>query len=72
MDGKNLVSQGVVMKRFIAGTIFGLCIGVAATATAAKLVGDNGYLMGWDISVDGETVCSDPYIWTSTREIECD
>ena len=60
------------MKRFLAGAIFGLCLGIAITAAAAQLVGGSGYLMGWDVSINGETVCSDPYVWTSTREIECD
>ncbi len=60
------------MKNFIIGMIFGICLGVAFTAYAAKLVGDNGHLMGWDVTVGGEVVCSDPYAWTSTREIECD
>lgn len=60
------------MMKFIAGMLFGLGIGIAVTATAAQLVGDTGYLSGWDVSINGETVCSDPYIWTNTREIECD
>ncbi len=60
------------MKRFICGLIVGLCLGVAISAAAAKIVGDTGYLFGWDVTVGGETVCSDPYIWTSTHEIECD
>lgn len=59
------------MARFITGMLLGLGIGIAVTATAAQLVGQTGYLNGWDILINGETVCSDPYIWTNTREIEC-
>lgn len=39
---------------------------------AAKVVGDTGYLMGWDITKEGETICSDPYVWVDQQEIECD
>ncbi len=60
------------MKRFGIGLLLGLCLGIAATASAAKLVGESGYLMGWDITIDGETVCSDPYVWPGINEIECD
>jgi len=39
---------------------------------AAKVVGSDGYLMGWDVTKDGETICSDPFVWTGTQELECD
>ena len=60
------------MRRFLAGFILGLLVGGTTTAIAAQLVGDTGYLMGWDITKDGETICSDPYVWTATHELECD
>lgn len=60
------------MKKFIAGFLAGVVATLSITALAAKVVGDNGYLLGWSITKDGEEICSDPYVWTSTREIECD
>ena len=60
------------MKRFLAGLVLGLLIGISSTVFAAKLLGDDGYLTGWDVVMGGETLCTDPYIWTSTNEIECD
>ena len=60
------------MKRFLAGAIFELCLGVAITAAAAQIVGNNGYLMGWDVEINGEVVCRNPYVWVSTKEIDCD
>lgn len=59
------------MKRFLLGTFVGVCFGVSASALAAKIVGGQGYLIGWDVLVDGESICSDPFIWPQTREIEC-
>jgi|GEM_PF-1496797 hypothetical protein len=39
----------------------------------AKVVGDNGYLMGWDVvDQNSEKLCSDRYVWVSTKEIECE
>jgi len=36
-------------------------------------VGGDGYLLTWDITnQDGETLCSDPFVWTGTKEIECE
>ncbi|MCH8180223.1 MAG: hypothetical protein IIA02_10635 [Proteobacteria bacterium] len=60
------------MKRFIFGMIFGALLGAGGFSWAAKVVGGNGYLTGWSVTVNGEEACSAPYIWLSTREIECD
>ena len=60
------------MRKFLMGLATGLVLGVVATASAAQIVGSTGYMMGWDIQKDGDTICSDPYVWTATKEIECD
>lgn len=60
------------MRQFSIGMILGLAIGVAASASAASIQGSSGYLMGWDVLINGDSVCSDPYIWKITKEIECD
>lgn len=37
---------------------------LAASAYAARIVGGDGYLMGWDVvNGDGDTVCSNPFVW---------
>ena len=59
------------MKKYLTGFICGILIGAAGSVFAARFVGGNGYLIGWDVSVNGEDVCTDPYIWVATREIEC-
>lgn len=61
------------MRSFLVGVLVGVTLGAATTAAAVapRLIGE-GYLVGWDVMADGETVCSDPYVWAATREIECD
>lgn len=58
------------MKRFTLGLTLGLLLG-AASSYAAKLVGA-GYLLGWEVTYEGSTICYDPYVWPGTRELECD
>ena len=60
------------MRRFLFGLACGLTIGTVGTATAAHLVGDNGYLVGWTVTKEGDEICDMPFVWTATKEIDCD
>lgn len=60
------------MRKFLLGLAAGLAIGFAGSATAARLVGDSGYLSGWSVTKEGEEICYMPFVWTATKEIECD
>ena len=59
------------MRPFLAGLVSGLVLGAAATALGAKIVGD-GNLDGWRVHHGGTTICDDPYVYSSAREIECE
>jgi hypothetical protein len=60
------------MKKLVIGFIVGLAAGAAVPAVAASIVGGTGYLSGWTVIKNGNEICYMPYIWTATREIECD
>jgi hypothetical protein len=57
--------------RFLSGVCLGVFIGIAASAYAAGIFG-TGTLNGWTVTKDGEEVCSDPEVDTTSKEIECD
>ncbi|MBX3513666.1 MAG: hypothetical protein KF748_01245 [Xanthobacteraceae bacterium] len=59
------------MIKFLAGAIFGFVLAIGASAYAAVLSGD-GYLFSWTVTKDGEEICSAPFVWSATKEIECD
>jgi hypothetical protein len=60
------------MRKYLVGFVAGIALGAAIPAAAAVVVGDTGYLMGWSVTKDGEEICSMPFVWTATKEIDCD
>jgi hypothetical protein len=61
------------MKKLLIGFVAGLFFGAASASVAAVMAGDAGYLFGWSIvNANGEEICSNPFVWTATNEIECD
>ena len=58
--------------RFGFGLVLGVLIGAATSSLAAIIAGDDGYLMEWSVTKDGEEICTGPYVWNATKEIECD
>ena len=60
------------MKKFISGFALGVIVAASAPLMAAQIVGNSGYLIGWTVTKDSDEICYMPYIWPSTKEIECD
>jgi hypothetical protein len=59
------------MRKISLGFALGLLIGAAVPVAAATIVGTSGYLTGWIVTNNGREVCYAPYVWTYSREIEC-
>ena len=57
--------------KFIGGLVLGLVLGVTGSSIAAQVVGEDGWLTGFDVTLGGEIVCSDPYVYVSHGEIGC-
>lgn len=55
--------------RYVLCVLLGVLLGASATAVAAsalagpKIAGDSGYLFGYDVRVNREKVCRDPWVW---------
>ena len=60
------------MRKYLIGFAVGIMLGASASASAAMMLGQSGYLSGWTVTKDGEEVCYMPYVWFSTKEITCD
>ena len=65
------VATESTMPRFLLGVVFGVFLGVAASAYAAGVFG-SGTLDGWTVTKEGEEVCSDPEVDIAAKEIQCD
>ncbi len=60
-----ILTLGFVLGIFAAGS-------VVASGYSPYIVGGNGYLMNVDVvNGDGDTICSDPFYYSATKEIEC-
>ena len=59
------------MSRFIAGLLVGIVLALALSAYAARIVGQDGTLDGWSVTVEGEEACADPEVDIEAREISC-
>jgi len=67
------------MKKTITTLFLGAVLGFGiatliptASASVARIVGGSGYVMGIDVTINGNTLCSDPYYWEATKELECE
>jgi hypothetical protein len=62
------------VTKFFGGVLLGVVLGAFLVALGSPLLASSdGYMLGWTvINADGDEVCSDPFIWTATKEIECD
>jgi len=76
------VQMKVITKTlaFFGGLVMGLLLATASNLVTkepppitpvARVVGDDGYLYGWTVEVDGEEVCSDPYVYVSSKVLSC-
>lgn len=60
------------MRNFTLGLVAGVLIGAPGLVIAAEVVGENGYLRGWEVvTSSGSTICDTPYARPRLRQIEC-
>lgn len=56
------------------GSMLGSWTNARSGPAEPRMTGTDGYLTAWDIRSleNADIVCSEPYVWIRTREIECD
>jgi hypothetical protein len=58
------------MRAMLVGILLGLALGLCASALAAN--GGAGFLLGWTVMKNGSLLCSDPFVWPTIKEIDCE
>jgi hypothetical protein len=54
--------------KIMAAMLFGFVCGILSTGQAG-----DGWMSGWTVTdASNRTICVDPWVWSSFREIQCD
>ena len=65
-------SQAFGIGRIVDGHWPDLLLRVAPEGVeGVRELASSGPLTGWTVLADGEPVCTAPYVWPATKEIEC-
>lgn len=59
------------MARFVIGLVCGLAVGIAGTAAAVTVTGNDAHLVGWEVKKGGESLCKDPWVAVAVQLIDC-
>jgi hypothetical protein len=62
------------MRKFVAGFVSRLMFAsyLALAGDGPRLVGDDGWLIFWEMKSNDKTLCSGPWVSHGKHEIECE